>query len=158
MLFSDSAGISPVGLISKIVALVSAVTIAFAAAAFAGGPPAVRRSDPPIVGPAPSAPAWGRRSDSGDRPSQHKHRGFQRRAPQVFVVPSPYYYYSPYHFARPVVVNTPFVCFEHGVGFISRVGMIDHLAGTHKFPLEDAAMSCPEDVETCIFETVWPLY
>jgi hypothetical protein len=29
--------------------------------------------------------------------------------------------------------------------------MLDHLAGTHKFPLETAAYICPEDVEICLF-------
>jgi hypothetical protein len=163
MHFSDSLAMARAVLFSKIVLLLAAI-IAFATGAFASSPLAARRSDPPIVGPAPSAPAWGRRSDSTDRRSQHRHRGFQRRAPsQVFVVPSPYsyyyQYYSPYYFAaRPALVNAPFFCFEHGVGFISRVGMIDHLGGTHKFLLEDAATICPENVETCVFEGVWPLY
>jgi hypothetical protein len=150
-------------LFSKIVLGVAALLV-LATGAFAAGPLATRRSDPPIVGPAPNAPAWEHRNDSAERRSQHRHRGFQRRAPsRVFVVPSPYSYYhrsySPYYVAAPpALVNAPFFCFEHGVGFISRVGMIDHLGGTHKFPLQHAAAICPEDVDTCIFEGVWPLY
>jgi hypothetical protein len=159
MYFSDSVGISRTVLFSKIV-LVLAAIIALATGAFASGPIAARRSDPHVLRSAPSAPTSGRRSDSNDVRPQQGHPRFQRRRPpQVIVIPSPGYYYSPYHFAaRPAVVNAPFFCLEHGIGFISRVGMIDHLGGTHKFALQHAAAICPEDVDTCIFESVWPLY
>ena len=146
-------------LFSKIV-LVLAVLLALATGAFASGPLAARRSDPAIVRSAPSGPTSAGRRDSNDVRSQQGHPRFQRRRPaQAIVIPYPAYYYSPYHFAdRPTLVNAPFFCFEHGVGFISRVGMIDHLGGTHKFPLQHAAAICPEDVDTCLFEGVWPLY
>jgi hypothetical protein len=159
MHFSDRVGISPTVVFSKIVLLLAAI-IAFATGAFASGPLAPRRSDPPIVGPAPSAPTSAGRRDSNDVRSQQGHSRFQRRRPaQTIVIPYPAYYYSPYHFAaRPALVNAPFFCLEHGAGFISRVGMIDHLGGTHKFPLQHTAAICPENVDTCIFEGVWPLY
>jgi hypothetical protein len=159
MRFSDSAGITRTALFSKIV-LVLAAIIALATGAFASGPIAARRSDSHVLRSAPTAPSAGRRSDSNEVRPQQGHPRFQRRRPaQVIVIPSPAYYYSPYHFAvTPAVVNAPFFCLEHGVGFISRVGMIDHLGGTHKFALQHAAAICPEDVDTCIFESVWPLY
>jgi hypothetical protein len=134
--------------------------LALATGVFALEPLAARRSDLHIVRSAPSGPTSAGRRDSNDVRSQQGHSRFQRRRPaQTIVIPYPAYYYSPYHFAaRPALVNAPFFCLEHGVGFISRVGMIDHLGGTHKFPLQHAAAICPEDVDTCIFEGVWPLY
>jgi len=47
--------------------------------------------------------------------------------------------------------NLPFFCTVRQAGYWSRAGMLDHLAGTHKFPLETAAYICPEDVEVCLF-------
>ena len=64
-------------------------------------------------------------------------------------VVSPYAY--PYYLPPTVVVNLPFFCVLHQAGFWSRAGMLDHLAGTHKFPLETAALICPEGVENCLF-------
>jgi hypothetical protein len=159
MHFSDSLGMAWAVLFSKIV-LVLAVFLALATGAFASGPLAARRSDSHIVRSAPSGPTSAGRRDSNDVRSQQGHSRFQRRRPaQTIVIPYPAYYYSPYHFAaRPALVNAPFFCLEHGVGFISRVGMIDHLGGTHKFPLQHVAAICPEDVDSCIFEGVWPLY
>jgi hypothetical protein len=66
------------------------------------------------------------------------------------VVVSPYHYY-PYYVPPPVVVNTAFFCVLHQVGFVSRVGMIDHLAGSHKFPMDTAASLCPDGTESCLF-------
>ena len=159
MLSADSARASTAGMLSKIVLVVGAI-IASATLAFASGPRAARRSDVPVVGPAPSLPGFHRKSDSIDRHPQHRHRGHQRHRPaHVIVIPPAYYYYSPYPFVtRPALVNAPFFCLEHGVGFISRVGLIDHLGGTHNFALQDAAAICPNDVDTCIFEGFWPPY
>jgi hypothetical protein len=153
MLFADSARAATAGMLSKIV-LVVAATIASATLALASGPRAARRSDVPVVGPAPSLPGFYRKSDSTDRHPQHGHRAHQRQRPaHVIVIPPSYYYYSPYPFVtRPALVNAPFFCLEHGVGFISRVGLIDHLGGTHKLTLQHAAAICPEDVDTCVFE------
>jgi hypothetical protein len=102
----------------------------------------------------------GPRKDSTDKPSDRRIPGFQRRYPtRIIVVPAPSYYYSPYYFApASAFVNASFFCLEHGVGFVSRVGFIDHLGGTHKFALEHAAAICPANVDTCVFDGVWPLY
>lgn len=67
--------------------------------------------------------------------------------PPVIVTPYAYPYYLP----PTIVVNLPFFCVLHQVGFWTRAGMLDHLAGTHKFPLEAAATICPDGVESCLF-------
>ncbi len=84
----------------------------------------------------------------------------------TFVTPGyfyyPYYYVpvyprvvSPYaysYYLPPTIVATlPFFCALHQVGFWTRAGMLDHLAGTHKFPLETAAYMCPDGAESCLF-------
>lgn len=66
--------------------------------------------------------------------------------PQIW---SPYSY--PYYLPPTVVANLPFFCALHQVGFWNRAGMLDHLAGTHKFPLEAAAYICPDGAESCLF-------
>jgi hypothetical protein len=155
----DNSGGSNSRLISRVV-LVIAVIVASATWAVASGARTLRRSDPQVARSAPSITNSNRRGDSTDEHSQRGQRRIQRRgAAQVIVIPSPTYYYSPYYFAaRPALVNAPFFCLEHGVGFVSRVGLIDHLGGTHKFALQHAAAICPDDVDTCIFDGVWPLY
>jgi len=123
-----------------------------------------------VVVPAPTA-SWaggsrgsvassGPRKDSTARFSDYRIPGFQRRHPsRIIVVPAPSYYYSPYYFVPgPAFVNGSFFCLEHGVGFVSRVGFLDHLGGTHKFALEHAAAICPADVDTCVWDGVWRLY
>lgn len=70
--------------------------------------------------------------------------------PPLVIVVSPYHY-SSYYLPSTVVVNAPFFCVLHQVGFVSRVGMLDHLSGTHKIPLETAASFCPESVGNCLF-------
>lgn len=144
---------------SSMIFLVVAAAIASATSAFASGAQALRRSDAQVR-QAPSVTGSNRRNDSTEGRPQQRNPVFQRRrrAP-VIVVPAPAYYYSPYYFVtRPAVVNAPFFCLEHGVGFVSRVGLIDHLGGTHKFALQHAAAICPQDVDTCVLEGVWPLY
>jgi hypothetical protein len=143
---------------TSMIFLAVAATIASAASALASGAQASRRSDAQVR-QAPSVTGSNRRNHSIERHPQHRDSGFQRRrrAP-VIVVPSAAYYYSPYYIPRAAVVNAPFFCLEHGVGFVSRVGLIDHLGGTHKFALQHAAAICPDDVDTCLFEGVWPLY
>ena len=100
------------------------------------------------------------RKDSTDKPSDRRIPGFQRRHPsRIIVVPAPSYYYPPYYFVPgPAFVNASFFCLEHGVGFVSRVGFLDHLSGTHKFALEHAAAICPADVDNCVWDGVWRLY
>ena len=142
-----------------IVLLVVALLMASAPWAMASGARGSRHSDSHVSGQAPSVAGSNRRKDSSER-HLHRNSGFQRRRPaRIIVVPPPAYYYSPYYFVpAPWVVNASFFCLEHGVGFISRVGLLDHLGGTHKFALEQAAAICPPDVETCVFEGVWALY
>ena len=77
----------------------------------------------------------------------------------------PYYYYQPYYpqvlvvspygpsYILPptVVVTSPYFCVLHNDGFVSRVGMLDHLAGTHKIPLDAATSLCPDHSASCVF-------
>jgi hypothetical protein len=39
----------------------------------------------------------------------------------------------------------------HNEGYVSRIGLLDDLAGTHKIPLDAVAAFCPEGTGTCIF-------
>ena len=73
---------------------------------------------------------------------------YQPYYPQVLVV-SPY---GPSYILPPtVVVTSPYFCVLHNDGFVSRVGMLDHLAGTHKIPLDAAASLCPDHGGSCVF-------
>ena len=83
--------------------------------------------------------------------------------PYYYQVPG--YYYQPYYppvvvispyapaYVLPptVVVNAPYFCVLHNDGFVSRVGLLDHLAGTHKIPLEAATSLCPDGAGSCLF-------
>lgn len=69
----------------------------------------------------------------------------------IFVTPG-YYYYNPYFVNGTIVTSDPFFCLAHQVGFISRAGMLDHLAGTHNIPLETAAAVCPDGTDGCLVE------
>ncbi|MBM4263772.1 MAG: hypothetical protein FJ145_20405 [Deltaproteobacteria bacterium] len=73
--------------------------------------------------------------------------GYYPYHPPAFVV-SPYgsYYYPP-----TVVVTQPYFCVLHQAGWVSRAGFLDHVAGTHKLPLESAASFCPDGVDSCLF-------
>ena len=72
---------------------------------------------------------------------------------------SPYYQppvvispYGPSYYLPPVAeVTSPYFCVLHNAGFVTRAGMLDHLAGTHKFALESAARLCPDGVDSCIY-------
>ena len=74
--------------------------------------------------------------------------------------PYPYVYYpapviiAPYPYYGPVTiaVSAPFFCLSHHVGYISRIGMLDHLSGIHKLPLDTAAAVCPDDNQSCIID------
>lgn len=84
--------------------------------------------------------------------------------------PQPYYYpniyqrwpsyppvvvispYGPSYYLPPtVVVTAPFYCAFDNHGFVSRIGLLDHLSGMHKIPLEAAAAICPGDSGVCVF-------
>ena len=60
--------------------------------------------------------------------------------------------YGPAYYVPPAVVATsPYFCVFHNDSFVSRAGLLDHLAGTHKIPLDAAATICPDGVESCVF-------
>jgi hypothetical protein len=60
-------------------------------------------------------------------------------------------YLQPYYVTPTIVPTTPYFCLFHNEDFVSRVGMLDHLAGTHKIPLDAAASLCPDGTGSCIF-------
>ncbi len=104
--------------------------------------------------------------------------GFSWAGPQHFgsrhdfvaAPPQPYYYpniyqhwpsyptvvvispYGPSSYLPPaVVVSAPFYCAFDNRGFVSRIGLLDHLSGMHKIPLEAAAAICPGYSGVCVF-------
>ena len=69
------------------------------------------------------------------------------QAPVLVISP-----YGPSYYVPPAVVVTyPYFCVFHNDGFVSRIGLLDHLAGTHKIPLDAAATICPDGVGSCVF-------
>ena len=73
---------------------------------------------------------------------------YQPYYPPVVVI-SPYA--QSYILPPTVVVNEPYFCVLHNEGFVSRVGLIDHIAGTHKIPLDAATNLCPDAGGSCVF-------
>lgn len=68
--------------------------------------------------------------------------------PPVVVI-SPYS--QPYYVSPTVVATSPYFCVFHNDGFVSRVGLLDHLSGMHRIPLDIAASLCPDGTGSCIF-------
>ena len=67
--------------------------------------------------------------------------------PSVVVI-SPY---GPSYYLPPAaVVTAPFYCAFDNHGFVSRIGLLDHLSGMHRIPLEAAATLCPGDTASCV--------
>ncbi|HSK31707.1 MAG TPA: hypothetical protein VLA17_17230 [Candidatus Limnocylindria bacterium] len=103
------------------------------------------------ISQAPAARAWVHRGAPVQRRGYVSPRGYYYRhySPPIVVVSpyGPFYYYQP----QVIEVTTPYFCALHNAGFVTRAGMLDHLAGTHKFPLEHAARVCPDGVEICIY-------
>ena len=125
---------------------------------------------------------WAGGARAGERAASNSRRSTVPRTwvrpgipPMRFVNPyPPYYYYYPYpypvtgYYAQPIVVispayypyyvppvivtTSPFYCLAHQAGWVSRAGMLDHLSGTHKIPLETAASACPEAIESCVVD------
>jgi hypothetical protein len=100
---------------------------------------------------APAARAW-----INPGPPIYRYGHAHRYHPHTFrhyppaAVTSPYgptYYYAP----RVIEATTPYFCALHNVGFLTRAGMLDHLAGTHKYPLQSASHFCPSGAEICIY-------
>ena len=74
---------------------------------------------------------------------------YQPYASPVLVI-SPYA--GSYYLPPTVVVASPFFCVLHNEGFVSRVGLLDHLSNSlHRIPLEMAASMCPDGVSNCVF-------
>ena len=73
---------------------------------------------------------------------------YQPYYPPVLVV-SPYA--QPYILPPTVVAHEPYFCVLHNEGFVTRVGLIDHISGTHKIPLDGATRLCPDAEASCIF-------
>ena len=93
-------------------------------------------------------------------------RGWVHRGVPIYRYTYPgYSYYSPYYsppivispygpsyYLPPVIeVTAPYFCVLHGAGYMTRAGLLDHLAGTHKFTLRDAADLCADGVDSCIY-------
>jgi hypothetical protein len=89
-----------------------------------------------------------------------------RRAPvpRYYYYPNGFYYhpvyppavvispYGPIYYQPPVFeITAPYFCVLHNAGFYTRAGIVDHLAGTHKYPLESAVYFCPDGVQSCIY-------
>ena len=72
---------------------------------------------------------------------------YQPYYPPVVVI-SPYG--QSYILPPTVVANEPYFCVLHSEGFVTRVGLIDHISGTHKIPLDAAISLCP-DGGSCVF-------
>ena len=68
--------------------------------------------------------------------------------PPVVVI-SPYS--QPYYVSPTVVATSPYFCVFHNDGFVSRVGLLDHLSGMHRIPLDIAASLCLDGTGSCIF-------
>jgi hypothetical protein len=88
----------------------------------------------------------------------------RRPVPRYYYYPNGFYYqpyypppvvispYGPTYYQPPVFeVTAPYFCVLHNAGFYSRAGIVDHLAGTHKYPLESASYFCPDGVQSCIY-------
>jgi|GEM_PF-1398205 len=106
---------------------------------------------PALVGGPGAIRAGERRNFRAVKPSRFHYyvpgNYYQPYYPRVIVI-SPY---APTYVPAPtVVVTSPFFCVLHNEGWVSRVGLLDHLSGTHKIPLDAAANLCP-DGTSCIF-------
>ena len=131
----------------------SVLVVGISVQVWAGGPRLALRSGNPVVSVGPGSVVWrgwgnGVYAIPAPYPYYYYYP-FGYQYPPVIVV-SPYPYYS-YYLPPTIVANAPFFCVLHRVGFVSRVGMLDHLSGTHKIPLETAASVCPDGAEYCIF-------
>jgi hypothetical protein len=109
---------------------------------------------PQQVPPRPSFIAGGaapRGWFAGAQPQPYYYPDIYHRWPSYpsVVVISPY---GPSYYLPPtVVVTAPFYCAFDNHGFVSRIGLLDHLSGMHKIPLEAAATICPGDTGSCVF-------
>jgi len=103
------------------------------------GPPAVRVF--PRVVPGFAYPYYA-------YPGYYPYTYYSYGAP--FVVVSPYAG-SSYYVPPTAVATTPYFCALHQVGWMTRAGFLDHLAGTHKLLLDAADSFCPDGSDSCVF-------
>ena len=110
------------------------------------------RSGPVLVAEARSFRTAERRNFHAAKPSHFYYyvpRDYYQPYYPAVVVVSPY---APaYVLAPTVVVTSPFFCVLHNEGWVSRVGLLDHLSGMHKIRLDAAANLCPDDGASCVF-------
>ena len=121
----------------------------------------------PVAAHEASANSGGRREvpTVGGSPAPHasRNRSHPRRG-RAYAYPyyySGYYPYNPplalvppyasYYIPPTVVATLPYFCLLHQAGWVSRAGFLDHIAGTHKLPLDSAASFCPDGADGCLF-------
>ena len=75
---------------------------------------------------------------------------YRRHDPRsvIIITPSTHYYDS----RVTAVTSEPYYCHVHHVGFVSRVGFLDHVAGVHKIPIETVDGICAEGNASCVIE------
>lgn len=118
------------------------------AVAHGGGRNQVQRSWRPAFRAAPIGPVYYRPYYYYNYP--YAYYGHNPRS-VIILTPSttyPYYDYGPV----TVVTSEPYYCHMHHVGFVSRVGFLDHISGTHKIPLETADAICSDANDSCVIE------
>ena len=76
---------------------------------------------------------------------------YRRHDPRSIIIITPSTYYRS-HAPVTVVTREPFYCHVHHVGFVSRVGFLDHISGAHRIPLETADTICTDDNTSCVIE------
>ena len=132
-----------------IAAVIAVIALLVAGQVSAGGSGVALR-----VGNSPTSTAPKSAVERGRRSGRHLFPGYS------YYYPYPYGYYpapiivAPYPYYGPVTlaVSAPFFCLSHHVGYISRIGILDHLSGIHKLPLDTAAAVCPDDNQSCIVD------
>jgi hypothetical protein len=86
------------------------------------------------------------------RPYYYNHpHAYYGHSPRSVIIFTPSTY-SPYYGPVTVVTSEPYYCHMHHVGFVSRVGFLDHISGTHKIPLETADAICSDANDSCVIE------
>ena len=60
-------------------------------------------------------------------------------------------YSAAYILPPEAIITSPYFCLYHNEAFVSRVGMVDHLAGMHNLPLTTAASICQDANGSCVF-------
>lgn len=78
-------------------------------------------------------------------------RAYYGHNPRSVIVITPSTYY-PYYGPVTVVTSEPYYCHMHHVGFVSRVGFLDHISGIHKIPLDTADAICTDANDSCVIE------